>query len=144
MAVIAMAVVGLSHVLVVPHISWLDGWRDWVEGQLLPFLAPLTTWQMLGVALSAGAGEELLFRGAMQPALGLIPTAIIFGLAHIGALVKRETLPYFLYTLFWGLVFGWLYDLLRMLWPLIVMHAGFDFAIVLYLRSSWRPMRAGS
>lgn len=141
-AVAATAVVGLVHDLVAPRVSWLRGWREWVEGTLVPFLAPVGTWQMLGIAISAGIGEELFFRGALQPVIGLVPTAILFGLGHTGGPFRRETLPYFLYTLLWGLIFGWAYDAAQALWPLIVAHAGFDFAILLYLRSPWRPSPA--
>ncbi|MBD3336914.1 MAG: CPBP family intramembrane metalloprotease [Candidatus Eisenbacteria bacterium] len=34
------------------------------------------------VGLAAGIGEEILFRGALQPRLGLIPTAVVFTLIH--------------------------------------------------------------
>lgn len=33
-------------------------------------------------AFSAAVGEEILFRGALQPVFGLIPTTIFFGLLH--------------------------------------------------------------
>lgn len=43
-------------------------------------------WATLGVALiigfSAGVGEEVLFRGLMQPVFGVIPAAILFALIH--------------------------------------------------------------
>ncbi|MBY0402916.1 MAG: CPBP family intramembrane metalloprotease [Cyanobacteria bacterium] len=35
------------------------------------------------IALCAGLGEEMLFRGLLQPALGLLPAAILFGLMHV-------------------------------------------------------------
>ena len=34
------------------------------------------------IGLSAGVGEELLFRGALQPRYGIIPTSILFALLH--------------------------------------------------------------
>lgn len=34
------------------------------------------------IGLSAGIGEELLFRGALQPRYGIIPTSILFALLH--------------------------------------------------------------
>jgi membrane protease YdiL (CAAX protease family) len=44
------------------------------------------TWQVilgsLAVALCAGIGEELMFRGLLQPAYGLWPAAILFALTH--------------------------------------------------------------
>jgi CAAX protease family protein len=35
------------------------------------------------VGLSAGIGEEILFRGALQPRLGIASTALLFGVAHL-------------------------------------------------------------
>lgn len=36
----------------------------------------------LVVSLASGTAEEILFRGAIQPRLGLIPTAVAFGIIH--------------------------------------------------------------
>jgi membrane protease YdiL (CAAX protease family) len=36
------------------------------------------------LAITSSVGEEILFRGAMQPLLGLVLTAVIFGLVHGG------------------------------------------------------------
>jgi membrane protease YdiL (CAAX protease family) len=35
------------------------------------------------VGLAAGIGEEILFRGALQPRLGIISTALLFGVVHL-------------------------------------------------------------
>jgi membrane protease YdiL (CAAX protease family) len=37
----------------------------------------------LALALATGIGEEILFRGALQPRFGLAPTAAIFALGHL-------------------------------------------------------------
>ena len=42
-----------------------------------------TTWEALLLGLSAGIGEELLFRGAVQPRLRLLPTALLFAVGHL-------------------------------------------------------------
>jgi membrane protease YdiL (CAAX protease family) len=55
------------------------------------------------IAASAAIGEELAFRGALQPVLGLWPTAIIFALMH-----PQYTLtPAALIILGVALAFGW-------------------------------------
>ncbi|MDP6943052.1 MAG: CPBP family intramembrane metalloprotease [Myxococcota bacterium] len=36
------------------------------------------------LAVTSAVGEELLFRGALQPLIGFLPTAILFGLLHGG------------------------------------------------------------
>lgn len=45
----------------------------------------LQGWNPLWIVLSAGFGEELLFRGALQPLLGLWFTSILFVLVHARA-----------------------------------------------------------
>jgi membrane protease YdiL (CAAX protease family) len=42
-----------------------------------------TVGEWLLLAASAGIGEEVLFRGALQPAFGLPFTALLFAVAHI-------------------------------------------------------------
>ena len=54
---------------------------DGISGTLLGEFD--TVWEWFALALSAGIGEELLFRGALQPVLGLWVTAVIFAVAHI-------------------------------------------------------------
>lgn len=47
-------------------------------------LGPLSTGTIALLALTSSIGEELLFRGALQPAIGFWPTAILFGVLHGG------------------------------------------------------------
>ena len=66
--------------------------------------------QFAMVAVLAGVGEELLFRGALQsilgnwttPVIGLVITSLLFGLAH--ALSKL----YFLFAVAVGAFLGWM------------------------------------
>ena len=43
----------------------------------------LRGWNPLWIAIAAGVGEELLFRGALQPLLGIWIASILFVLAHM-------------------------------------------------------------
>lgn len=45
----------------------------------------LRGWNPLWIAMAAGIGEELLFRGALQPLLGIWVTSIVFVLVHVRA-----------------------------------------------------------
>lgn len=45
----------------------------------------LTGWNPLWIALAAGIGEELLFRGALQPVMGIWLSSLVFVLAHMRA-----------------------------------------------------------
>ena len=77
------------------------------------------------VALSAGVGEEALFRGALQPHLGLAWTALLFGLAH------PLSWAYIAYASLAGLVLGGLVEATGSLLPAMVCHTVVD-AILLY------------
>lgn len=45
----------------------------------------LTGWNPVWISMAAGFGEELLFRGALQPLLGIVFASLAFMLAHIPA-----------------------------------------------------------
>jgi membrane protease YdiL (CAAX protease family) len=87
------------------------------------------------IALLAGVGEELLFRGVIQtllvgwttPAAGLLITSLLFGAAH--ALSKL----YFLLALLIGLCFGWLVLHYHDLVAPMVAHSVYDFVALVYI-----------
>jgi membrane protease YdiL (CAAX protease family) len=58
----------------------------------------------LALGLSAGIGEELLFRGALQPRLGLLLSAILFAIGHLQYGLTVATLEVFIIGLVLGLV----------------------------------------
>lgn len=55
------------------------------------------------VALFSSVGEEIAFRGALQPVIGLWPTAALFALTH----VQYQFTPALLIILAVGVVLGW-------------------------------------
>lgn len=71
-------------------------------------LGALPTWQTVVLALASGIGEELFFRAALQPRVGLWLASLLFGLAHL-----LPSWPLALWSLFAGLaglLFGLLFD----------------------------------
>lgn len=42
-----------------------------------------SVWDWFVLSLSAGVGEELLFRGALQPVFGITATSFLFAVAHV-------------------------------------------------------------
>jgi membrane protease YdiL (CAAX protease family) len=92
------------------------------------------------VALLAGVGEELLFRGVLQtlfsqwttPIAGLVITGLLFAFAH--ALSKL----YFLLALIIGLCFGWLVFQYNDLVAPMVAHTLYDFVALIYLSRTSR------
>jgi len=75
---------------------------------------------ILTVAAASAIGEELLFRGAMQPLLGVWPTIVIFGLLHGGGMKKLWAWTVF--ALLGGAAFAALTLFTESLLAAIVMH----------------------
>jgi hypothetical protein len=112
---LGLAIVGLSQL-------WTRIWPsgEAVARMLGETLGELRLHECALLALASGFAEEMFFRGALQPELGLIAASIVFGLAH---LVPRW--PLVLWSLFAiaiGLVFGSVFDWTGSLWAPAVAH----------------------
>lgn len=115
---------------------WVQSLHSIIEQTLLPLFKDVGVLGIALVALFAGIGEELLFRGVFQAGLeqwlgsvvGLIIASLLFGLAHY------VTHAYFLFTVVAGLYLGLLYQWTGNLLVPILVHALYDFiALKLYL-----------
>lgn len=71
-----------------------------VNNAFLGDLDSLLEWLILGLA--SGIGEEILFRGAIQPAFGLVPTAALFAVVH----TQYGFSPLMLFIFLLGLILG--------------------------------------
>lgn len=74
-----------------------------VDEVLVPTFGVLGSWQILAVSLAAGIGEELFFRGWLQPLVGLTAAAVAFGLAHVAG---SRMLAFGVWAAGMGLVMG--------------------------------------
>jgi uncharacterized protein len=77
----ALAAVNL-HLLHRPAGPWLRV-RAAVDEVLVPTFSILGPWQIVVISVAAGIGEELCFRGWLQPVFGLPAASVAFGLAHV-------------------------------------------------------------
>jgi membrane protease YdiL (CAAX protease family) len=83
-----------------------------------------TIWDWLILALAAGVGEELLFRGALQPVFGLGLTSVLFALIH----VQYGFTPFLFVVLILAIILG----LIRRYFSTtiaIFVHVGYDFVL---------------
>lgn len=87
-----------------------------------------TIWLALGVAFTAAVGEELAFRGALQPIFGLRWTAVIFTLIHMQYTFTPAALIIFVVAL----GFGWLRQRYN-LYASIVAHFVYNFLPLLFV-----------
>lgn len=82
--------------------------------------------------LIAGIPEEILFRGAMQPAFGVLVTTLIFAALH------GVTRAYFIYAALASLLLSGLAIWSDGLWAPIAAHTTIDIAMFLLLMRTWR------
>lgn len=85
---------------------WPTGRR--LERALADLIGPLSLPACVFLALASGICEELAFRAALQPEIGLVAASIIFGVVH--APLKRELLLWPFLAAGMGFALGWLYD----------------------------------
>lgn len=100
---VGLAAVGVSELL--------TRWTDLGEGLadvLGESLAGIGMGDAILLALASGVAEEMLFRGALQPAVGLVWASLIFGACHF--LPRKELMLWSVYAVLMGLAFGWLYQ----------------------------------
>jgi membrane protease YdiL (CAAX protease family) len=117
--VVFQAVAGLIWALLNPDQTEL---LDTINSLLLQNVD--TAWEWFLLALAAGVGEELLFRGALQPVLGLGLTSVLFALIH----VQYGFTPFLLVVLILAVVLG----LIRRYFSTtiaIFVHVGYDFVL---------------
>ncbi|HZG62561.1 MAG TPA: CPBP family intramembrane glutamic endopeptidase [Rubrobacteraceae bacterium] len=90
------------------------------------------------VSAASGIGEEVLFRGALQPILGLVLASLLFGAMHVGR--DRRYLIWTLWALGAGFLFGFLYIWTGSLLAPISAHVIHNAATLLLWRRSRRSV----
>ncbi len=113
--------------------------RHLYDNLLRPMFAQIGLRDVVLISLAAGIGEELLFRGALQPEVGLVTASVLFGVAHLGG---GGTVVFGA----WAGLMGWLLGGLAIvsggLLAPIVAHAAYDAMALAYIR--WAPPLAGA
>ncbi|MCR9142013.1 MAG: CPBP family intramembrane metalloprotease [bacterium] len=119
--------------------------RTHMDEIIVPLFHKLSVFDLLLISLLAGVGEELLFRGLLQPAIGywtgpvggLVIAGVLFGLAHL------ITPTYAIMAGLMGMVIGWASMVTDNLLTAILIHAAYDFiALTFFLKvihRDWRP-----
>jgi membrane protease YdiL (CAAX protease family) len=89
---------------------------------LIPWLAGRPLLVRVGLALSAGAVEEMFFRGLLQPRIGLAASTAMFALAHLSYGQPFVLVGVTLLSVLYGLLVRWRQNL----WAAMTAHALFD------------------
>ena len=98
-AAAAAVMLALSHVM-----TRFTAWGE----RLARALGSLSVGNALLLASASGLAEEMLFRGALQPVVGWIAASVLFGALHF--VPRREFLPWTVFAIVAGLLFGALYE----------------------------------
>lgn len=123
---------GIAVVAVTPWIVERAVWARALREEMKRIIDPLTPREITGLALASGIAEEIFFRGAMQPAWGLVITSVIFGAFHLG---PRGVFPaWAIWAFVMGLSFGVIFEVTGSLWGPVVAHVWINQRNMLYLQ----------
>lgn len=100
---VGLAAVGISEVLT-RTTSLGEGLADLLGESL----AGIGKADAILLALASGLAEEMFFRGALQPSVGLFWASVIFGACHF--LPRKELMLWSVYAVAMGFAFGALYE----------------------------------
>lgn len=105
--IVAGALIGLGFVFASRYATHRWEWGRALHRDMRALLGPLPGHEVLVLAIASSLGEEIFFRGALLPSVGLWTSSAIFALLHIGP--KLRFLPWTFSSLVAGLVFGQLF-----------------------------------
>ena len=120
--------------------QWLTRCTQWGErmGRFLGHVLGRLDWRRcLLLAALSGVAEETLFRGMLQPRVGLVAASLLFGLAHF--VPRRALLPWTLMSLTAGFLLGWLFDTTGNLVAPVVAHAGINAVNLRFVSQRYAP-----
>jgi membrane protease YdiL (CAAX protease family) len=86
-----------------------------------------TVWEWFLLAVAAGLGEELLFRGALQPVFGILTTSLIFAVSHVQYGFSPAALAILLLSIVLGIIRKRQNTTMA-----ILVHAGYNFVLGLF------------
>ncbi len=117
----------------VPRLPWARRLHETLRAAVLPLEPGATVWLAIGSAL----GEELLFRGALQPTMGWLASSLLFGWLHGGT--RRALWPWAAWATAMGLLFGALYAASGWLLAPLLAHALVNYLNLRYLAAFEPP-----
>jgi membrane protease YdiL (CAAX protease family) len=97
-------VVGLAIVFASRMALYRFEWARALHREFRDLLSPLSDVEIVVLAGASSVGEEMFFRGALLPVIGLWGSSAVFALLHIGPKVRH--LPWTFASLGAGLLFG--------------------------------------
>ncbi len=136
---VALAILNFGFFFVGRRFEFTRHVYAFFDDEIFPLLREATVVDIIILAAVAGFSEELLFRGMLQPRMGLIASSLLFGLLH-GPDYKLW--PFAVWAAAVGAGFGLVYrETQNMAVPMLV-HAFYDGLALAYIR--WTTPKAGT
>ena len=135
LAVIGMLGAGVLQILSFFFEDWFVSYRE-LKSVVMRVLGPLNVFMAAYLALMTALGEEIVFRGVIQPFAGLFVTSFLFGLMHVGP--GGVLSAWSLWAMIAGALLGWMFDATHSLWPPILAHFLVNFVSIMSLRKLYR------
>ncbi|WP_040951229.1 CPBP family intramembrane glutamic endopeptidase [Gorillibacterium massiliense] len=88
-------------------------------------------WQIAALSLFVAFCEEMLFRGAIQQAIGAYWTSVLFAAIHVRYL-QSWVMTGLVFSISYG--FGWIYNYTGTLWTPVIAHFLIDFVMGCIIR----------
>jgi CAAX protease family protein len=130
-----LAAVQYALLRLAPPIRFVEALRRLYRDLLFPLFRDRTPLEIALISVLAGVGEEVFFRGAMQPEWGLVIASVLFGACHVGS---RLTIVLGVWAASTGALLGWLRIATGGLLAPIIAHIAYDALALAYLR--WGPV----
>jgi len=108
-------------------------WARQLHAALRPFARGMSPAAIVVMAVLSAFGEEVLFRGLLQPLIGLVPQALIFGAAH--QMRGNSRWVWIAWATIVGLALGGMFQLTGSLLGPIVAHALVNGLNLAYLKA---------
>lgn len=135
--VVAAGFLGAGVLLILSkHFEWWFPSYRAIKGAMVQILGRCNVWQALYLAVISSVGEEILFRGAIQPFVGIGICALLFGLLHIGP--SGNLSSWSIWAVAAGWLLGFMYDQTGTLWAPMITHASVNAISILNLRRIYK------
>ncbi|MBX7191353.1 MAG: CPBP family intramembrane metalloprotease [Sandaracinaceae bacterium] len=99
-------------------------WARALRAEFRAALEGARSGDLVALAVASGSAEELLFRGALQPWLGLWVTSLLFGAVHF--VPSRALLPWTIWAGVMGLLLGLVYQHTGSIAGPVIAHIGIN------------------
>ncbi len=131
---------GLAVVFGSRVVTLRSAWGRALHDDFYALIGDVSGREIAILAVASAVGEEVFFRGALMPWIGVVPQALLFGLLHVGP--SRRFLPWTAWALLMGLVFGGLVAITGDLGGAIAAHFTINFMNLHYIARGPLPATA--